>query len=117
MYEYNAYVTRVVDGDTFDAIVDLGFHVSVNLRFRLADVDTPEIFHPSCPAERIHGYEAKAFVENRILNKNIVVQTKKTGKYGRWIAHVIELIDDENPPSLSEQLIEAGLEKRDSYIS
>ena len=42
MYEYKAIVDRVVDGDTVDFIVDLGFSVKIKIRTRLAGVDTPE---------------------------------------------------------------------------
>ena len=42
MYEYKATVDRVVDGDTVDFIVDLGFSVKIKIRTRLAGVDTPE---------------------------------------------------------------------------
>ena len=42
MYEYVARITAVVDGDTFDADVDLGFRIRVAMRFRLYGIDTPE---------------------------------------------------------------------------
>lgn len=111
MYNYDAYVDRVVDGDTFYAVVDLGFHMSARLDFRLADIDTAEIYRPSCEAELVHGQEAKAFVENLILNKVVNITTKKTGKYGRWIA-TVHLGDK----TLSEILRENDFAKRDSYV-
>ena len=46
MYEYNAKVDRVVDGDTVDFIVDLGFNINIKIRTRLIGVDTPERGHP-----------------------------------------------------------------------
>ena len=46
MYEYKATVDRVVDGDTVDFIVDLGFSVKIKIRGRLAGVDTPERGQP-----------------------------------------------------------------------
>ena len=45
MYEYNAKVDRVVDGDTVDFIVDLGFNINIKIRTRLIGVDTPERGH------------------------------------------------------------------------
>ena len=46
MYEYRAKLKRVVDGDTVDFVVDLGFHVHTTIRTRLLGVDTPERGHP-----------------------------------------------------------------------
>lgn len=43
MYKYNAYIKRVVDGDTFDAEVDLGFHTWSKQRFRINGYSAPEI--------------------------------------------------------------------------
>ena len=72
MYKYKAYVINIVDGDTFDAVVDLGFTVSVEQRFRLKDVDTPETWRPKTETERIHGQKAKDFVIEKMLNKTIL---------------------------------------------
>jgi micrococcal nuclease len=110
-YVYKAIVTRVVDGDTFYAEVDLGFHVTTLVCFRLANIDTPEIYSPSNELELIHGREAKTFVEDMILNKEVVIRTYKTGKYGRWLA-VVYL---EGATTLSEELVKAGLAKKGNY--
>lgn len=92
MYEYSAEVTKVVDGDTFDANVDLGFNTFAKLRFRLQNFDAPEL-SSSKELERKHASEAKLFVENLILNKQILLKSSK-GKireavYNRWEAAVI----------------------------
>ena len=42
MYRYNAKVTRVVDGDTVDAEIDLGFDITIKKRIRLAEINAPE---------------------------------------------------------------------------
>ncbi len=110
-YTYKALVTRVVDGDTFDARVDLGFTVSVDVRFRLADIDTPESYRPSSEEERIHGEAATHFVKTLIEGKEITINSAKTGKYGRWVASVT-LPDGRN---LTELLIKEGFEKKESY--
>jgi len=44
MYEYNARVLNVVDGDTYDVDIDLGFHIHIHERIRVLDLDTPEKF-------------------------------------------------------------------------
>ena len=46
MYEYRAIVDRVIDGDTVDFIIDLGFNIKIKIRGRLEGVDTPERGHP-----------------------------------------------------------------------
>lgn len=118
MYTYNAKVVRVIDGDTFVADVDLGFRVSMNETFRLADIDTPETHRPKSDGERDHGEEAKQFVIDAIDQKEVIIVTSKTGKYGRWIARVLYNGPDEPDHSyrdLTEELIKGGFEKRE-YI-
>jgi micrococcal nuclease len=88
MYEYRAKLLRVVDGDTVDLQVDLGFRILHNIRVRLAGIDTPEIFGKTTPGEREKGLEAKAYVEAALTSIDLVIRTNKTGKYGRWIADI-----------------------------
>jgi len=109
-YKYKALVTKVVDGDTIYATVDLGFYMCSQLKFRLKDIDTAEIFRPINEAEKKHGFEAKEFLKNLVLDKYVSIYTEKTGKYGRWLASVY--IDQQN---VSDMLREAGFEKRPSY--
>ena len=112
MYEYKAVVTRVVDGDTFDAEVDLGFNLSMKARFRLNGIDTPEIFKPRNENEKEHGMEAKQFVESLMLNGVVKIRTQKdVGIYGRYSADVF--FDDGS--SLAVVLKEQGFEKEEEY--
>lgn len=111
MYEYKAFVTRVVDADTFDATVDLGFTVSVQQRFRLKDVDAPETWRPKTKAEAAHGAQAKEFVIELIEGKNIVLTSVKAAVYNRYEAYVT-LKDGSD---LGNLLIENGLVKLDKY--
>lgn len=112
MYEYNATVTRVVDGDTIVVCVDLGMKVSIDIMLRLNNIDTPEIRRASNIDEKMHGYEAKTYVEDLLLDKKVVIRTfkDKTGKYGRYIADVYI-----NGDSVVDLLIENGFEKKESY--
>ena len=110
MYEYQAYVERIVDGDTFEATVDLGFGVSIKQTFRLRGVDTPETFRPRCEAEREHGAQAKLFVMRWMLHHKVTIESSKTGKYGRWLAIV-----KNNGEYLHEELRKYDLLKRDEY--
>jgi micrococcal nuclease len=103
MYEYNAKIVYVVDGDTVDAEVDLGLDISTKIRLRLYGIDTPERGQP--------GYnEAKLYVINAVLNKTVLINTYKdeTEKYGRYLA-LIRL--DKDSVDLNTQLINEGLAK------
>lgn len=85
---YKATVTRVVDGDTFDAVIDVGFDVKVVARIRLNGVDTPEVRGE----ERAEGLKAKERVRE-IMQKavNVVIRSEKGGSRGsfnRWLADV-----------------------------
>jgi len=113
MYEYRGTVTRVVDGDTYDLSVDLGFHVSVNIRVRLLGIDTPEIYHPRNEAEHKHGRQAKCFAEGKVLGLPVTIKTKKDrrGKYGRWLADIYLT----NGESLADLLRDNGFEKKEVY--
>lgn len=99
MYEYQALVTNVVDGDTIDVIVDLGFKIQTRQRLRIARVDTPERTQPN------YG-EAKKFVEELIGNKLVTVKTQKISKWGYYLADVT--IDGRD---VSDAIIAAGLGK------
>lgn len=90
MYEYNAKVTRVIDGDTYDVLFDLGLNVFVHERIRLAGVDTPEKYGRVTDLEARHGEQATRFARHLLEGRNVIVNTNKdkTGKYGRWIATV-----------------------------
>ena len=111
MYKYKAVVTRVVDGDTYDMDVDLGFGLTADIRVRLNGVDTPETWRPKSEEERVHGVEASDFVEALIDKSEVVVHTYKLGLYGRYSADV-KLLDGRD---LATIIREAGLEKRDHY--
>ena len=92
MYEYNCQVTRVVDGDTIDCILDLGFSILHKCRVRLFGIDTPES-RTRDKDEKIRGKLAAKFLEDAInLGKNVVLRSKlkdSKGKYGRVLGEVV----------------------------
>jgi micrococcal nuclease len=91
MYEYCCQVTRVVDGDTVDANIDLGFDISYFSRIRLFGIDTPES-RTRNKDEKLRGLLAKEYIVNALTNgKQIVVKTalEKKGKYGRVLGSLV----------------------------
>ena len=92
MYEYSCTVTRVVDGDTIDVILDLGFSILHKCRVRLYGIDTPES-RTRNKDEKIRGKLASKFLQDAIDNgKKVVLRSKlkdSKGKYGRVLGEII----------------------------
>ena len=93
MYQYKAIITKVVDGDTVDVDIDLGFEVWLkNQRIRLYGIDTPES-RTSDKTEKIFGKLAAAKVlEFCPVGSEIILQTKtddSRGKYGRILGELV----------------------------
>ena len=113
MYEYKAILDRVVDGDTLDAIIDVGFKMTTNQRIRLAHINTPETFRVKRTSKEYKkGVEAKHYVEKRLAdnqNEMRIETYKNPGKYGRYLG--IIWLGDSNI-SLNEELVEKGYAKR-----
>jgi micrococcal nuclease len=89
MYEYNCKIRRVVDGDTVDVDIDLGFGTwRVDERIRLYGVDTPEC-RTRDDEEKAAGLLAKKFVENMLHVDGIYkLTTKEKGKFGRYLGTI-----------------------------
>ena len=109
-WSFPARVTNVVDGDTIDVTVDLGFNARRDVRLRLAGLDTAEIYAPSSEAEYQRGKDQAQFVREWLAKRDdgsewpLVVQTKKEkGKFGRYVAHV----HGPGGESLNDALIDA----------
>ena len=109
MFEYYVKkVTKVVDGDTIDVEIDLGFDISFSSRVRLAGIDTPES-RTTDKMEKALGLEAKAYLKKQIESaKTVVIKTEKmdsSEKYGRILGWVF--LDGSNI-SMNEKMIEDG---------
>jgi len=92
MYEYYVRdVTNVVDGDTIDVLIDLGFDILFASRVRLAGIDTPES-RTTDKAEKALGIEAKEYLKKQLKDaKSVVIRTEKMNsseKYGRILGWV-----------------------------
>ena len=91
MYEYKCEVTRVVDGDTIDVILDLGFNVLHKARVRLFGIDTPES-RTRDKDEKVRGKMAAKFLQNAIDSRDVVIRTElkdSRGKFGRVLGTVV----------------------------
>jgi micrococcal nuclease len=90
MYEYKCKIKRVVDGDTVDVVLDLGFNIHHACRVRLVGIDTPES-RTRDKDEKVRGNLAKQFLKDSIAKKKVILKTKlrdSRGKFGRVLAEV-----------------------------
>ena len=102
-YKYNARVIRWVDGDTVDLDVDLGFRVHIQERFRLLNVDTPE------RGELDFDVATKLAQTYAPEGSMVIIESKSTGKYGRWLAMIwSQQAVDDGLPSVNQILMERG---------
>ena len=116
MYEYNALVDRVVDGDTIDVTIDLGFKVWKKMRVRMEGINTPESRTRDLQ-EKKRGLAAKdRLIEILKFNDNkCILKVSGVGKYGRALATVLvnslSPLNGEDGVTLidvNKQLIEEG---------
>jgi micrococcal nuclease len=90
MYHYRCELRRVVDGDTVDVLIDLGFGINLKERVRLIGLDTPEM-RSSDPMERTRARAATKFVENWFAtHDSLAIRTRfdRRGKYGRVLGEI-----------------------------
>lgn len=93
---FRAHVRHVVDGDTLDALVDLGFNAYAYVVVRLRSIDTPEIYRPQDEEEREAGHRAKARVEALVMDRPVRLKTwKDKTTFGRYVADVEHYTDGE----------------------
>jgi len=109
MYEYRVKkVLKVVDGDTIDVDIDLGFDISFTSRVRLAGIDTPES-RTTDKDEKVLGLEVKDRLKHLVSTANtVVIRTEKpdsSEKYGRILGW---LFLDGAEKSVNEALIADG---------
>ena len=104
-YEYKVKeVLRVVDGDTIDVLIDLGFGLTKKERVRVAGIDTPESRTRDL-YEKYLGKEAAVYLEEELMFENIIIKTEKDGKYGRMLGWLYKEGED---ISIQERMINKG---------
>lgn len=100
MYQYRAEVLKIVDADTVDILVDLGFSVLTKQRVRLKGLNAPE-------RNTTEGKVALAWLQSRLpLGTTVTIESEKPGggdKYGRYLAVIVDTIG-----SINDALISSG---------
>lgn len=94
-----AVILHVVDGDTCDIMVDLGFGVAIKQRFRLANINTPERGQP--------GWQEATDFLTTFVGRPLVIVVTKLDKYGRYLAELLE-----GDVSINQLLLDKGLAVR-----
>tara|TARA_R100001082_G_scaffold93765_1_gene60597 strand:+ start:813 stop:1232 length:420 start_codon:yes stop_codon:yes gene_type:complete len=89
MYEYNCEVKRIVDGDTVDVVIDLGFDIHYSSRVRLYGIDTPES-RTRNKDEKVRGLMSKEYLIDALSKGQVVIKTHKDkkGKFGRVLGEM-----------------------------
>ena len=113
MYEYKVKeIVRVVDGDTVDVFLDLGFNITVKKRIRLYGIDTPETRLQSKiknieerKAEKNRGLKSKEKLKILLLSaKELYIRSEGLGKYGR----VLGVIKNQDGLCINDYMLEHG---------
>ena len=102
LFHYQATVDRIVDGDTIDVTLDLGFDIFYRGRIRFAGINAPES-RTKDAVEKAAGLAAKRYVDDWVTShdRKIIIETSldATGKYGRILGRILnaagECLNDE----------------------
>ena len=112
MYTYNCKVYNVVDGDTIDIELDLGFNIKIKERVRLLGVDTPEVFGTKAePAGLVASDFTKHWIDERSARGSFVYVSIKydaRDKYGRSLGYLVWRGADGNSENLNDAIIASG---------
>jgi len=103
MYQYKARIVNIVDGDTVDAEVDLGFRLTAKLRLRLLGINAPEM-RSKDEARCLKALEARSTLSALILEATVVIETQKPDAFGRYLANI--WLRDIN---INEEMIRLGM--------
>tara|TARA_R100000700_G_scaffold13545_1_gene19227 strand:- start:148 stop:510 length:363 start_codon:yes stop_codon:yes gene_type:complete len=110
MYTYKAKLDRIVDGDTLDAKIDLGFDITVHKRIRLAGINTPES-RTRDKEEKKRGLAAKdaltVMLEGDNVNNYFILESESVGKFGRVLGR-LHIETKEGEYCINDQLVKNG---------
>ena len=112
MTDYKAKVTRVIDGDTFDCTLDLGFDIYLQQRCRMTGIDTPES-RTRDKEEKNRGLLSKQYLKDLLkkAKNNVILRCDdgdETGKFGRVLAQVIHKAQDGTELNINKEMIANG---------
>ena len=116
MYEYSFKLTRVIDGDTIEGMIDLGFGIHARKKIRLAGINAPETKLQRSiknvierDKEKQMGLMAKAKLKDLLRGQKITIKTEldKTGKFGRVLG-TLYTHENDNPLNINEYLVSHG---------
>ena len=107
LYHYKANVDRVVDGDTIDVVLQLGFDINYKVRIRFAGINAPES-RTRDALEKEAGLAAKKYVENWCddLDNNVIIETQldERCKFGRILGSIL----NEEGHCLNDEMVSLG---------
>jgi len=118
VYFYKAKINRVIDGDTVDILIDLGFGLLKSVHARLWGINAPEISHPKDEEELMRGLETKTHVEawfkDNAPTGDIIIRSHngkelKQEKYGRWLVEIYPVGFTKETVSLNDTLVKENL--------
>ena len=106
MYEYRIdKINRIIDGDTLDVAIDLGFHITINQRVRLGGIDAPETRTRDLQ-EKEEGLKSKEWLTKKLdTTEPLKIKTKKEDKYGRILGWIYI---GNNDKSINTHMVEEG---------
>ena len=106
-YYYKAKVLSVYDADTCTLLIDVGFNMFLKEKVRFMGIDTPEI-RTRNPKEKALGLEARDWVREQILKKDVMFVAHKEGKFGRYL---VDIFMGDTTVTINNLLIEKGYAK------
>lgn len=110
LYFYKAIIRSVYDGDTATADIDLGFNCWMkNEKLRFYGIDTPEI-RGSSEEEKEKAIQARDWVREQILDKEVIIKSYGKGKYGRYLVEIWPIdVDKVSEETINSKLIKLGM--------
>ena len=105
MYTYKAKLDRVIDGDTIDANIDLGFDITIHKRIRLTGIDTPESRTRDLE-EKARGLASKARLIELLGDGNFILESREVGKFGRVLGTIYTIAEESI--NINDTLVEEG---------
>lgn len=105
-----ARVERVIDGDTIEVRARIWIDQEIMIAVRVADADAPELFRPSCPAEKAKALAAKTFAAEFFADGGARLRDVR---YGKYAGRVVALLENSAGDELGAALIAAGLATRE----